>query len=168
MKGQRLESFRGSGREKTRLKVDLTLKATRKRSALAATKISSANRSRGKVSKPKSTNGGVLFGTATRQTISTILAASSQRDRRGLTAWFCRTVQPDEFLWKCHNIKVDLTATRQSVHTVSVCSMHEPDTGVILFMHTVTYTIILIYYKLSFCICNHKSCQRISEGKQIF
>ena len=65
------------------------------------------------MSKPKSAKGGVLFGTGTQQTMSSMLAASSQCDRRGLTG----VVQSPEFLCKYNNVKVDLTATRQSVHS---------------------------------------------------
>ena len=76
-------------------KENLNPQTTCKRSALAAAQIASANRSRGKVSKPKSRKGGMLFGTETQQTMNTMLAASSQCDRRRLTGF----VHPPEFVF---------------------------------------------------------------------
>ena len=116
MKGLRLESSGALAEKETRRKENLNPQTTRKRSALAAAQIASANRSGGKVSKPKSTKGGMLFGTGTQQTINSMLAASSHCGRRGLISF----VQPLAFLRKYHNVEVDLTATRRSVHTFSV------------------------------------------------
>ena len=103
VKGLRLESLGalGAAEKESRRKENLNPQTTRKRSALAAAKSCSANRFRDKMSKPKSTKGGVLFGTRTQRTISTVLAASSLCGRRGLAGF----VQPPEFLWKYHNVK---------------------------------------------------------------
>ena len=84
VKGLRLESSGALAEKGTRLKENLNPQTTRKRSTLAGVNIASANRSRSKVSKPKNTKGGVLFGTETQQTISTTLPAAMQ------SVWFDR------------------------------------------------------------------------------
>ena len=102
--------------KKTRRKESLNPKTTHKRSALTGAKIASTNRSRGKVSEPLWHEGRCAVWNGNSRNHQHYAGSFQSVWLRGLTGF----AQLPDFLWKYHNIKVDLTATRQSVHTFSM------------------------------------------------
>ena len=100
-------------RKPSACKENLNSQTTRKRSALAAAKLAGANRSRSKVSKPKDHEGRCTVWNGN-STSHQHYAGTFQSVWSAWFDWFCTT---PEFPWKYHNAKLDLTATRRSVHT---------------------------------------------------